>query len=101
MTNREIKEVEVEFEEISVRRSGRTTRTIDQAVQLLFRQGHLSLHPDNADIYDHSYINREPFKTKIGEQIYIYDRVLYRLGMEHPNIKIEQNSTMLTIQIAK
>jgi hypothetical protein len=66
------------------RRSGRTTREIDKAIQHLFTTGSVMAH----DHYPSDQMRK-----------YVFSRILKRLESEHPNVKITIDKDLYVIKL--
>lgn len=68
------------------RRSGNTTRIVDNAIQLLF---------------GHGWIKVEDHYTSRNADRLLMDRILGRLYHEHPGVGVEVNLNNLTIKLKR
>jgi DNA topoisomerase VI subunit A len=73
------------------RRIGNTTRIADNAIKLLF-EGKKIL------VRDHYYINESRERTDIGHK-YLFDKILRRVKLEHPGLKLLFHLPTFTMMI--
>lgn len=66
------------------RRTGRTTRLVDQYIQMLFKDGQIIIR----DHHDTDKMHEFTFRT-----------VLTRLQVEHPGVMVESNKQSFTIRL--
>ncbi len=73
---------DIEGKLTTIRRDGNTTRVIDNAIQLLFKHGSIS-------VQDH-HLN-----DTAGKDIFL--KILRRMKSEHPNVKLKTNMSIISI----
>lgn len=83
--------------DISSRRTGKTTRLVDEAIQHLFTKGILRL--SHTDLLLSDFADEHALKNTIS-QIYFIKKVIERINIEHSSTtQIIENRTLTTIVV--